>query len=561
VFALILGAFCFFLNNTAVWSAILKPPAGYVPRYVVANLDVAIYLTWMQLAPTHWLLPNLHAPWAGDNALLSPLVLTVGKLSHRLGLSAVAGFQVFQFLFYVAAAFALGTAICTFCPTPRQRVAAAIGIFAAMPLPMLALGWWHAAGREFPLFWIGMVEYAYETADGLLRGGASNSFTLSFGTAANLFALTFLTRFVRDRRPRDLGLLSLVAFLSGFFHPTEVCVIGSVSVVSFAILAWRERNLGVLSRNGAAVGGAAALGLAPYIIQTSRSEWVRDISRLYQWQPASVLWVGLVFGLPTVLAVYFLLMRFRLVTPGDEVLRTWFFVTIALLFVPGIPFKLHMFDGFPYVTALLLVRLLAGNDQIRSLLVNHSRPVYAVAMAACLLCVPGYAMLYRQIWHDGRAAQPDLLLNAVSRQEEPALLDWMRHHADPDQLVMGPPDTAPWLATVPMPSLASHDLFGITYEQQSKFVEDFYAGKLTEAEAAGTLAGYGVHYVVVPNDSPGRRFVSDRKAVAAVGPWTIYELPKGHRPPYPGLAALRPDLAGQLDFGRMIASARKIFAR
>ncbi|HME09155.1 MAG TPA: hypothetical protein VKG25_19005, partial [Bryobacteraceae bacterium] len=368
LFSVILGPLCFVVNNLAVWSAMLRPPAGYIPRFVLSNLDVPIYLTWMTLAPTHWLLPNFDAPWASDDALLSPLVLTVGKLSHLLGLSPVAGFQAFHFLFYIVAAFALGAVIWTFCCTGRQRFAAAAAIFAALPLPLLTLGWMHLAGREVPLFWIGLVEYAYETADGLTRGGVSNTFTLSFGTAANLFALCLLARLVRQRRSRDLTLLAMVAFLAGFFHPTEVCVITGASLASFAILAWRERRLAVLVRNGAVVGGAAVLGLLPYVVQTSRSEWVRDISRLYQWQPPSVLWVPLVFGLPTVLVVYLLLMRFRLRAPGDEVLRTWFLSTIALLFVPGIPFKLHMFDGFPYVVAVLLVRLLAGRVQVSALL-------------------------------------------------------------------------------------------------------------------------------------------------------------------------------------------------
>jgi len=561
LFSVILGPLCFVVNNLAVWSAMLRPPAGYIPRFVLSNLDVPIYLTWMTLAPTHWLLPNFDAPWASDDALLSPLVLTVGKLSHLLGLSPVAGFQAFHFLFYIVAAFALGAVIWTFCRTGRQRFAAAAAIFAALPLPLLALGWMHLAGREVPLFWIGLVEYAYETADGLTRGGVSNTFTLSFGTAANLFALCLLARFVRDRRSRDLTLLAMVAFLAGFFHPTEVCVITGASLASFAILAWRERRLVVLVRNGAVVGGAAALGLLPYVVQTSRSEWVRDISRLYQWQPPSVLWVPLVFGLPTVLVVYLLLMRFRLQAPGDEVLRTWFLSTIALLFVPGIPFKLHMFDGFPYVVAVLLVRLLAGRFQVRALLRDHPRPACALTAAGLLLCLPGYGTLYRQIWNDGRAAQPELLLNAVSKREEPALIDWLRHNAQLNQLIMGPLETAPWLATTPMPSVASHDLFGITYDQQAKFVADFYAGKLSDAEAENSLARYGVHYLVAPNGSPGRRYLSNRKELGSTGPWTIYELPKGHRPPYPGLATLRPDVVKQFDFGGLMAAAHKAFGR
>jgi hypothetical protein len=560
-FAAVLGPLCFTLNNLAIWSGILHPPAGYVPRYALSNLDVPLYLTWMTLAPTHWLLPNFHAPWASDNALLSPLVLTAGRLTHAAGLTPIVGFQVFHFVLYLAAAFALGAVIWTFCTTPRQRISAGVAIFMAIPFPLLALGWARVIGKEMPLFWIGLIQYSYETSDGLLRGGTSNSFTLSFGTAANLFGLFCLTRFVRDRRPRDLALLCLTAFLSAFFHPVEMCVIVTSSLVMFALLAYRERRLSVFLRAVVPVCVAAVTGLLPYVIQTSRSEWVRDISRIWEWHPSSVLWVPLVYGIPAVLVTYFLLMRFPLRTPGDEVLRIWFLSTIALLFVPPVPFKLHMFDGFSYITAILLVRLVSGHVHMRALLEKRPRLVYAVMAAAVVLCAPAYFTLYRQIWNDGHSAQPGLLLNAVVPREEPVLIEWVRHNLRPDQLVMSPLEVSPWLATAPIPSLATHDEFSVTFEQQSKFVNDFYAGKLSETDAAAGLALYGVHYVVMPEGSPALRFLSGRSAVGTSGPWTVYELQEGSRPRYPGLLALRPEIAAKPDFGSMVVAARKMLTR
>ena len=560
-FAAVLGPLCFALNNLAIWSGILHPPAGYVPRYALSNLDVPLYLTWMTLAPTHWLLPNFHAPWASDNALLSPLVLSAGRLSHAAGLTPIAGFQVFHFVLYLVAALALGAAIWTFCTTRRQRIAACVAIFMAMPLPLLGLGWMRLAGKDAPLLWIGLIQYSYETSDGLLRGGTSNSFTLSFGTASNLFGLFFLTRFVRERSTRNLALLSLTAFLSAFFHPVEMCVIVTASLATFALMAYRERRFSALWRNGLPVGLAALTGLLPYVIQTSRSEWVRDISRIWEWHPSSVLWVPLVYGIPVVLVAYFLLMRFPLREPGDEVLRTWFLATIALLFVPPVPFKLHMFDGFAYIAAILLVRLLSGHAHMRRLFERRPGVVYATLAAGFLLCFPGYFTLYRQIWQDGRAAQPSLLLNAVTRREEPVLIDWVRHNLRGDQVVLSPLDVAPWIATAPVPSMATHDEFSVTFDQQSKFVTAFFAGTLTGGEAAAGLSLYGVHYVVVPESSPALRYLSGRKIAGVSGPWTVYELPEGSRPPYPGLLALRPDIAAKPDFGSMVLAARKILTR
>jgi hypothetical protein len=130
-----------------------------------------------------------------------------------------------------------------------------------------------------------------------------------------------------------------------------------------------------------------------------------------------------------------------------------------------------------------------------------------------------------------------------------------------DQLVMAPLETAPWIATAPLPTLASHDHFSITYEQQSKFVADFYAGKLSDTEASAWLAYYGVHYVLLPRDSPGHRFLSDRKPVGTSGYWTIFELPDASRPIYPGLIALRPEFASKLDFGMILVQAGKIIQR
>jgi len=58
-----------------------------------------------------------------------------------------------------------------------------------------------------------------------------------------------------------------------------------------------------------------------------------------------------------------------------------------------------------------------------------------------------------------------------------------------------------------------------------------------------------------------RNFFGDRKIAGSSGPWTIYEIPEGTRPAYPGLLALRPEFASKLDFGGLLNRARHIFAR
>ncbi len=560
--ALLIGAACFLVNNLALWSAAWAPPPGYQPRWALSNLDIPIYLTWMTLAPEHWLLPNYHSPWASEDALVSPLVLAAGKLSAAAGISPRAGFQVMHAFFYVLAAAGFVVLLYTFCPTRRQRIAALVGSLAALPLPLIALGWANLVGKDSPVFWIGLIQFAYDTADGLFRGGLSNSFTLSFGTAANLFGLFFLTRYVRQRQPRDLQLLALTAGLSGFFHPVEMCVIVLAAWATFALGAMKDRQWRRMAMSGALVAGGGFAGVLPHLIQSSRSEWVRDVSRLYVWEASSVLWVPLVFGVPFILAAYLLLMRFRLRTPGDEVLRTWVLASIALLFVPGVPLKLHVFDGFPYVTAILLVRLLAGSEPLMHLLDRRPALARVAAFAVLALCLPGYTALFRQIWMDGQRAKPELLLNALERSDERQLLEWLKRNAAPArQLAMGPSEIAPWIATVPMPSLASHDLFGVTYEEQNHFVDDFYGGKLSTEVAAGKLREYGVRYLLVPEGSPAIRYVEGRTAIAKSGVWMVYEQRDAVRPPYPGLAKLRPDLAKNFGLGQLVGQMREFVAR
>lgn len=559
--AIAIGVLCFFVNNLSVWSAALSPAPGHQARWVLSNMDVPIYLTWMTLAPKHWLLPNYNAPWTSDDALVSPLVLVAGKFSSSVGLSPRAGFQIFHLFFYIVAAFAFAAVLYSFCTTRRQRIAATIASVAALPLPLLALGWADLVGKQIPILWLGLIQFSYDTADGLFRGGTSNSYTLSFGTAANLAGLFFLTRYVRGGQRRDVVLLALTAVLSALFHPVEMCVIVLASIATFGIQAYRNRNSRTGITNATLVVAGALLGLLPYLIQTSRSQWVRDISRLYVWEAFSILWVPLVFGIPTVLAIYFLLMRYRLTTPGDEVLRTWFFASFALLYVPGVPMKLHIFDGFPYITAILLVRLLSSHQPLRNLIERKPSLPLAVAAAALAICLPGYVSMYKQLWNDGRKEDPQLLLNALQRTEEPQLLAWFRSHEINGQLAMGPLDIAPWLATVPMPSLASHDLFGVTYEDQNRFVSRFYQGRLSDEDASRQLRDYGVHYLVIPTQGPSRRYVTDQTPIAQVGVWSIYERKDAVLKSYPGLAALRPDVAQQSGLAAWLVKARDLFAR
>ena len=71
--AVLLGTFFFLLNNLAIWSGWLYPPAGYAPAFVLRNPDTAQYVTYLELASEKVLFPAYMLPWKSEDAFFSPL--------------------------------------------------------------------------------------------------------------------------------------------------------------------------------------------------------------------------------------------------------------------------------------------------------------------------------------------------------------------------------------------------------------------------------------------------------------------------------------------------------
>src|ERR1700734_726105 len=150
----------------------VNPPPGYRPAYYLRNLDVPQYLTWLELARTHWLLPNEHAPWLTEPALFQPMFIVAG----RTGLPTIVVYYGLQLLLYWLAAYALILAAETFMQTRRAMLYSALAVLCALPLRML--GWTAAKALGLPavaqlVLSYGVVEYSYDTADRLARGGLS----------------------------------------------------------------------------------------------------------------------------------------------------------------------------------------------------------------------------------------------------------------------------------------------------------------------------------------------------------------------------------------------------
>jgi hypothetical protein len=524
----ILAVGLFGLHHIGVISAAVAPPAGFEPAWVVRNLDVPQYLTWLNASRSGALLPDYHAPWQTERALLEPLFW----IAARLPLPAVAAYAVFHFLLYLAASYVLLYACSVFCPGRETWFALAMMVCA---VPWRLYGWTIATFlgsiKWQALLAGGMLDYGYDTADGLFRGGLSNSPTLTVGTMSVVLSMALVTRYLEQPSRRVLAGLCATAFCSAFLHPFEIFLIVPAAAVPLLL------NRRIQAWIALALSGVA--GFAPYLIQSARSAWVRDAGEMIH-SAFHPFWVLADFGPPCLAAVYLLALRFRMPQPRDLVLRSWFITVPVLLVVPGVPFALHLLNGFAYCTAFLLVRRVAIDRQIRPWLARHRRVTYGVLAGVMAMSIAAIASFEIQLWRDGRRADP-LLLNALRPKSERDLLDWLAQNTSRDALIVSPPDLAPWIATVPRVSFASHDFFSITYNRQRELAEKFLSGEIAAQELADQ---YGARIFVVPSNSAAKLAANLKRT--EIGPWSVYEFRDAKMKSYPGLAVLEPGVPRSL---------------
>jgi hypothetical protein len=523
VFAVLLGTLLCLLNHIGVMAGILDPPTGYQPAYYLRNLDVPQYLTWIELARTHWLLPNGHAPWQTEPALFQPLFL----IAARTGLPTIVSYYGLQLLLYWLAAYALILAAHTFLKTRRAMLYAALVVLGALPLRLL--GWTVAKALGLPevvqlVLSYGVVEYGYETADGLVRGGLSNSMLLTFGTAMMLFAFVNLAKFITDGRRRYYYWLLLCVFLDGLFHPFEIFAITTAALWPL----WKASR----KRESLWLFAAAGAGLLPYVIETLRFSWLRDLSQISTWKMGSPAWVLLVYGLPAMLICWLMLIRFRVETPEDEILQSWFLCSAVLPMIPLVPSAMHTFDGYVYAIGFLLVKKAQADKLFSRLFFDHRRTMQWALAGWAAVSMLALGSVYSQFWKDGKSANPEFL-SAVAPSGEVAMIAWMKANLPRGRLVLAPQAMAPWVAAIPMPSFGSHDLFSVTYEAQRRLASRFYQG---EPLGSDLIDGFGVSYVVAPADAPivleGGRLLHQEASLL------LYEVPGGRMKPYPGIEHL-----------------------
>ncbi|MFN8580372.1 MAG: hypothetical protein U0163_05255 [Gemmatimonadaceae bacterium] len=131
---LALGFVVFGLNNAGALSAWLAQPSGYFALWLPHTDDVAQYVTWVHAYRHAWLLPNFHAPWSTQPALLNPALATVGHLADWLHLSDAAALVGLNLVAHVLAGVATVVALRTWTDSTAQRLLVVVALIASIPL-------------------------------------------------------------------------------------------------------------------------------------------------------------------------------------------------------------------------------------------------------------------------------------------------------------------------------------------------------------------------------------------------------------------------------------------
>jgi len=494
---------------------------------------MTVYLNWMQAGRRAWFPPNFSAPWITPDELFTPILTLMGHVSNFMPWSILIDYYALHFLATVGATLLLIAALRYFVPAGRQRIAVIGVIFCSVPFLSIWYTIAKAVGASPGMSSFGLIEYTYTTADGLVRGGSSNSITLTFGTAVVLAAILLLSKRIETGEVGWLWAVAALNFVSAFFHPFEFAVITGTGCLLFGLEGFRTRDWSRAIRHSLLLVAAGTLGLSPYLIQLARVGWLRDMSAADPGMVMNVASVLRMWGMPAFLTIYALLLRFRPRTPRDEVLAAWCLVAVVLLFAhPPSPF--HLLDGFTYINAMLLVRIGASDPKAQTLLGRNRRPLIACGCVWILLCTAAQATTLIQLVRDGRSADPDVLISSVAPESEQSLRQFLKVHAHSDEVVLAPGLMSAWLTTIPMHGFAAQDNFSISYGHQFKQLTSFYAGEWSPEHANEFLHRYGIHWVVVPLKSSAKRYLEERAPAALFGDLALYQLPENHTLPYPG---------------------------
>jgi len=533
----VFGAVVYLANNIGVLHAWLAPPAGYVPMGVQRGNDIALYLTWLAGMRESWILPNYNAAWTTSPGLIVPGFFPVSLLAGALSQNTVLALQLWSLVAYICTAYALLFCYRTFCRSAAQALWALLLAFACVPIASLP-GMVHLLHGHGLFLETTDAQEFMNTSDGFFHGLGTWPM-MTFGTGAQALSIALLARYCSTNNRKWLYWLTAVCLFSALDHPFEIFV--TVTVTALVLLACAQSLRRKLTDLGMVLA-ASAIGLSPFVIQALRVPWLHELNTFHNHigpiQPAPLF---AMLGVPAVLVV--ILLFFGLPTgtgPKTRVLKMWFTATILVFYVPRIPFAYHVLDGFFVVTGLMLT------IQIGELLSKHlnltTRPVrFLAGLMLAWMLFPQFRF-HAWAYRNGTNPAPDIFIfSAVAPADEPAVVNWLRKNARPGDLVLATADSAPWLATAPVHSFASH--WG--YSQGGGLhpwvlLNSFFKGSFSPAVAHSFMDTLGVKFIVVPDGSPAIAYLSDANLRFHVGGTSVYERPNARMKPYgdPALLAL-----------------------
>lgn len=527
----LLGSALYLLNNLDVIHGLIAPPPGYAPLGVQRSSDIAQYLTWLVGLEKAWALPNYHAPWATSPGFLVPGLLPLAILERFVPLNPVVALQLFSLTGYICTSYALAFAYRTFCQTRRQAFWSLLIAFMCVPVGSLPGLFGLTRGHWLFTDSAGAVEFIY-TSEGFLHGLGTWVFT-TYGTCAQVLAMALLARYGKSQERRWLGWLAVVCLLSALIHPFEVFL--TVAVAAVVLL----REPGLIARklaNLSVVLLGATAGLSPYVIQSLRVAWLHEVEtangHLVSIMPAPLM---AMVGLPTILVIVLLLFGLpNSQKPTVVILETWFVCTFFVFYLPGVPFAMHILDGLFFAVGLLLTIQIA---ELLSRQPSLSKSPLRFLVVPIMIWALFPQVIFRlRAWKDGNDIKGNEFpfSSAIAPIDESVTVEWLRKNASPSDLVLATEDAAPWIATAPIHSFASHYIFSLQKARPRDAIlrNAFYDGTLTLPSARVFLETLGVRFVIVPDESRARLYLDNATLRARFSNTAIYELPGGRMKPY-----------------------------
>jgi hypothetical protein len=534
------GILLFALNQAPVFLAYLAPPAGYAGSLLPMHMDFLQYRTWINAyqGGSGWLLPDYHAPWLTEPALMNPFCWFVGRTGAALGIDGLWIYYLLSLALTVAGVYALIFTIRAFTQSRTQARTALLLSACCVPIPAILALPTFLFGRANP--WLDLIRWAGKvlgrfSSDGFFNGVCAGPLVLC-GTVTTILCMGLLAKYLTTNSPRYLRWASLIAGIGAFVHPFEIFVF--MGAGSLALLMRRNRQWSRSIREVAIMVLPGLLGFAPYAYLSSRHPWLRQAAVENRWQALSPPMLLMLLGFPALFCLVSYLLPLGKKSVTDTLLHCWFAVVLVGVYIPYLPWQHHLLDGVNYAIALLMARQAARWAFVRNL--AAVRPALArtslIVLAALSLAVHA---LY---WNDAVEAErnPGGDGSAVVSKTDSAVLSWLRAHASAGDLVLAPKSDAGWFATAPMHSFGSHWLFSLTWEEQVRLSDDFFKGSLDDDAARRLLTDFGVRYVVIANGSPAARYFSSQDPAASIEKATIYRMPNAGMRPYAVAMQKRP---------------------